>query len=127
MQMPIFIALVGLIYLVEVLSVIIQVTYFKRPAERGSSRWLRSTITLSSADGPRRELSQYSRSLRQSFAWLPIWDYKHIGGETMSQKVLVAGTGISGISAAKLLLAQGGEVILMMEMRNFPKKTESKI
>lgn len=29
MQMPIFIALVGLIYLVEVLSVIIQVTYFK--------------------------------------------------------------------------------------------------
>ena len=30
MQMPIFIALVGLIYLVEVLSVIIQVTYFKK-------------------------------------------------------------------------------------------------
>ena len=30
MQMPIFIALVGLIYLVEVLSVMIQVTYFKR-------------------------------------------------------------------------------------------------
>ena len=30
----------------------------------------------------------------------------------MSQKVLVAGTGISGISAAKLLLAQGGEVVL---------------
>ena len=31
MQMPIFIAIVGLIYLVEVLSVIIQVTYFKKP------------------------------------------------------------------------------------------------
>lgn len=30
MQMPVFIAIVGLIYLVEVLSVIIQVTYFKR-------------------------------------------------------------------------------------------------
>lgn len=30
MQMPIFILIVGLIYLVEVLSVIIQVTYFKR-------------------------------------------------------------------------------------------------
>ena len=30
----------------------------------------------------------------------------------MSQKVLVAGTGISGIAAAKLLLAQGGEVVL---------------
>ena len=29
MQMPIFIAIVGFIYLVEVLSVIIQVTYFK--------------------------------------------------------------------------------------------------
>lgn len=30
----------------------------------------------------------------------------------MSQKVLVAGTGISGIAAAKLLLAKGGEVVL---------------
>ena len=30
----------------------------------------------------------------------------------MSQKVLVAGIGISGIAAAKLLLAQGGEVVL---------------
>ena len=30
LQMPVFIAIVGLIYLVEVLSVIIQVTYFKK-------------------------------------------------------------------------------------------------
>ena len=30
MQIPLFIAVVGLIYLVEVLSVIIQVTYFKK-------------------------------------------------------------------------------------------------
>ena len=30
MQMHVFIAIVGLIYLVEVLSVIIQVTYFKK-------------------------------------------------------------------------------------------------
>ena len=30
----------------------------------------------------------------------------------MSQKVLVAGTGISGIAAAKLLLKKGGEVVL---------------
>ena len=30
MQMPVFIAIVGMIYLVEVLSVIIQVTYFKK-------------------------------------------------------------------------------------------------
>ena len=30
MQIPIFIAIVGLIYLVEVLSVIIQVAYFKK-------------------------------------------------------------------------------------------------
>lgn len=30
----------------------------------------------------------------------------------MSQKVLVAGSGISGIAAAKLLLAKGGEVLL---------------
>lgn len=30
----------------------------------------------------------------------------------MSQKVLVAGTGISGVAAAKLLLSKGGEVVL---------------
>ena len=30
LRMPVFIAIVGLIYLVEVLSVIIQVTYFKK-------------------------------------------------------------------------------------------------
>jgi len=30
MQMPLFIIIVGLIYLVEVLSVMIQVTYFKK-------------------------------------------------------------------------------------------------
>ncbi len=34
MQMPIFIAIVGLIYLVEVLSVIIQVGYFKEPGRK---------------------------------------------------------------------------------------------
>ncbi len=38
MQMPIFIAVVGLIYLVEVLSVIIQVTYFKKT---GGKRFFR--------------------------------------------------------------------------------------
>ena len=31
---------------------------------------------------------------------------------SQSQKVLVAGTGLSGISAAKLLLDMGGEVVL---------------
>ena len=34
MQMPIFIAIVGLIYLVEVLSVIIQVTYFQEDGRK---------------------------------------------------------------------------------------------
>lgn len=32
MRMPLFIPVIGLIYLVEVLSVIIQVTYFSAPA-----------------------------------------------------------------------------------------------
>ena len=46
----------------------------------------------------------------------------------MSQKVLVAGTGISGISAAKLLLAQGGEAISYDENEKLSgRKTESKI
>lgn len=53
MQMPIFIAIVGLIYLVEVLSVIIQVTYFKKTGGKRFSRWRRSIIISSSADGLR--------------------------------------------------------------------------
>ncbi len=68
MQMPLFIVIVGLIYLVEVLSVIIQVTYFKRPAESGFSAWRRSTIILSWADGLRREWLQYFRLQRRSYA-----------------------------------------------------------
>ena len=68
MQMPLFIVIVGLIYLVEVLSVIIQVTYFKRPAESGFSVWRRSIIILSWADGPRREWLQYFRLQRRSYA-----------------------------------------------------------
>ena len=36
MQMPLFIVIVGLIYLVEVLSVIIQVTYFKKTGDPSS-------------------------------------------------------------------------------------------
>ena len=51
MQMPIFIALVGLIYLVEVLSVIIQVTYFKKTGGKRIFKMARSTIT-EPADGP---------------------------------------------------------------------------
>ena len=66
MQMPLFIVIVGLIYLVEVLSVIIQVTYFKKTG--GFSVWRRSIIILSWADGPRREWLQYFRLQRRSYA-----------------------------------------------------------
>lgn len=42
----------------------------------------------------------------------------------MSQKVLVAGTGISGIAAAKLLLSKGGEVsALRMAMKNWIQRS----
>ena len=40
----------------------------------------------------------------------------------MSQKVLVAGTGISGIAAAKLLLKKGGEVVLYDGNANLDEK-----
>ncbi len=40
----------------------------------------------------------------------------------MSQKVLVAGTGISGIAAAKLLLDMGGEVVLYDGNENLDEK-----
>ena len=55
MQMPLFIIIVGFIYLVEVASVILQVTYFKKTGGSGCSRWLRSITTLSCADGRRPE------------------------------------------------------------------------
>lgn len=44
MQMPLFILIVGLIYLIEVLSVIIQVTYFKATHGKRILRWRRSII-----------------------------------------------------------------------------------
>ena len=68
LQMPIFIIIVGLGYLVEVVSVIIQVTYLKRPAARGSLRWRRYIIILNCADGLRQRLWQYFLLLRQSCA-----------------------------------------------------------
>lgn len=66
LQMPLFLILVGLIYLIEVASVIIQVTYFKRPEERDSLRWHRSTIILNCVDGLRQELWQFSPLSQQS-------------------------------------------------------------
>lgn len=68
LQMPIFIIIVGLVYLVEVVSVIIQVTILKRPAARGSLRWRRYIIILNCADGLRQRLWQYFLLLRQSCA-----------------------------------------------------------
>lgn len=51
MRLPLFIPIIGLIYLVEVLSVIIQVTYFKKTGESVSLKWLRSIIILNCAAG----------------------------------------------------------------------------
>ena len=56
MQMPLFILIVGLIYLVEVLSVMIQVTYFKATHGKRIFRMTPSTIILNLADGLRPEL-----------------------------------------------------------------------
>ncbi len=51
MRLPLFIPIIGLIYLVEVLSVMIQVTYFKKPVENVFSKWHRSIIILNCAAG----------------------------------------------------------------------------
>ena len=55
MQMPLFILIVGFIYLAEVLSVMIQVTYFKRRRQAHFPYGARSTIILSWVAGRRRE------------------------------------------------------------------------
>ena len=67
MQMPLFIIIVGLIYLVEVASVIIQVTYFKKTGGKRIFKWLRYIITLNCVDGQRRELLLYFLLLRQYY------------------------------------------------------------
>lgn len=54
MRMPLFLPIIGFIYFVEVLSVIIQVTYFKKTGGSVFSVWLRSTTILSWAAGRRR-------------------------------------------------------------------------
>ena len=61
MQMPLFIAVVGLIYLVEVLSVIIQVTYFKKTGGKRIFKMAPIHIILSFADGLRQESWPYFR------------------------------------------------------------------
>ena len=60
MQMPLFIILVGLIYLVEVLSVMLQVSYFKATHGKRIFKMALSTIILSFVGGPRHELLQCS-------------------------------------------------------------------
>lgn len=53
MQMPVFIAIVGFIYLAEVVSVILQVSYFKMTGGKRILRWRQSITILNSADGQR--------------------------------------------------------------------------
>ena len=60
MQMPLFIILVGLIYLVEVLSVMLQVSYFKATHGKRIFKMALSTIILSFVGGPRHGLLQCS-------------------------------------------------------------------
>ena len=68
MQMPLFIIIVGFIYLVEVASVIIQVTYFKKTGGKRILKWLPSITILNCADGPKRGLWQYFQLLQPSSA-----------------------------------------------------------
>ena len=56
MQMPLFILIVGFIYLAEVVSVMLQVSYFKLTHGKRIFKWHRSTIILKCADGERQRL-----------------------------------------------------------------------
>ena len=59
LQMPLFIIIVGLIYLVEVLSVMIQVTYFKKTGGKRIFKMAPIHHHLNCADGQRQELLRY--------------------------------------------------------------------
>ena len=110
MQMPIFIAIVGPIYLVEVLSVIIQVTYFKKT---GGKRFFKMAPIHHHFElcgwSETRVVGVFSIITAILCLIAYLWDYRR---KIMSQKVLVAGTGISGIAAAKAPSQKGGEVVL---------------
>ena len=59
LRMPLFIILVALVYLVEVLSVIFQVGYFKLTEVKDYLGWLLFIIILSLKDGRRPELYRF--------------------------------------------------------------------
>ena len=67
MQMPLFIIIVGLIYLVEVASVIIQVTYFKKTGGKRIFKMAPIHHHLNCVDGQRQELLLYFLLLQQYY------------------------------------------------------------
>ena len=110
MQMPLFILIVGLIYLVEVASVIIQVTYFKKT---GGKR-----IFKMAPIHHHFELCGWSETrvvaVFSIITAILMSDctYGGIKMDIRDKNVLVFGSGISGIAASRLLLREGADVIL---------------
>ena len=116
LQMPFFIAIVGLIYLIEVLSVMIQVTYFKKT---GGKR-----IFKMAPIHHHFELCGWSETrvvavifdcygnLMSHCTYGDIEKYRRNNIDMKNKKVLVFGSGVSGIGAGKLLEQVGASVIL---------------
>ncbi len=66
LQMPLFILIIGFIYLLKSHLSLYRLRILKFPEERESLRWHRSIIILNCADGLRQELWQFSPLSQQS-------------------------------------------------------------
>ena len=94
--------------------------FLRRPAENGFSGWRRSIIILSWAAG--RKPRVVCRILDHNGDSLPDCLLRIIGGESMSQKVLVAGSGISGIAAQSFFWPRAAKWFYMTETQGFPRR-----
>lgn len=118
--MPIFIVIVAFIYLIEVISVMMQVTWFKYTKKKyGEGRRIfKMAHSSSSLPGKWYTETQVVAAFAVVTAILCLigyLGYKRKVEQVMdwkTQKVLVAGSGKSGIGATDLLKKVGAEVII---------------
>lgn len=65
LKLPLFIPIVAFIYMIEVISVMLQVCYFKATGGKDYLKWRRSITILNFPDGRKRRLWRFLRSLQQ--------------------------------------------------------------
>ena len=112
MQMPLFIVIVGLIYLVEVLSVIIQVTYFKKTGGKRIFRMAPIHHHFELGGWSETRVVAVFSITTAILCMIACWDYRRKNMDLTGKTVLVVGSGISGVAATELLKKKNVNVVL---------------